>query len=600
MRQEKSCVAACLGFCCAVLLSCGGGGISSSPSPQQPPSSSVADFQVSASPSNLSLGVGGSATAQVTVSVTGQGSTGFQVTLTTTASSGVTASVSPSTLSPGQNATLNVNVDSSLIAPTSFEVSINASRASDNVKHAVPLTVQLLIGGGTLNPVVRTTGVLSVPASSAAATITYVNSIMAAIAVKGGIYDLCGSATGTRVTELLYDPTSPHGFFFDGGFDFSTNRMHPVIHMDALPHPGTDGTDEDFDHKLIHELSNALQADISAGKAQTFSVTDEVQLDPHAETCASAVLRFLNQNGRHSAPSNESFDDTLLLDPITKYFDSDEQAGDRELPGYDSGFQYPGGGVYRLLAAPTPNGAGSPGAYEEKFYAAMNEKGRLLTSDELHTLQNSFTIDAQQAGDWIASHFPIYYTPPTPNPGVILLVLPFRPQFPEGFTVFGVQRNVDGTGSPINSGPLIIQATDKKGNVRATMNTDLANTGFVGNTTYGNDFRNSLPQDNFNLSVTLTINNQKITKKMVLCNVPFANAGSLTNTVIGPSLVFAMAVHKDGSAADGVFNVAQGKVTFTSGGVVVVQANASGIVTVNGNTYTAAPNGGRMVYVQVD
>ena len=136
----------------------------------------------------------------------------------------------------------------------------------------------------------------------------------------------------------------------------------------------------------------------------------------------------------------------------------------------------------------------------------------------------------------------------------------YRPQFPEVANAVAMQRDQTPptveTATNITSGPIKIQATDTSGSVLQTVTGDLANPGFGNPLNLG--FDTLLSNGDFNLIATWFASNGTTvvkSKSVVLCNVPFAEAGSITDTVIGPPLGFVVAIHSaDESAASFTFH----------------------------------------------
>ena len=489
---------------------------------------------------------------------------------------------------------------------------IVGTRSTDNHTEVINVAGLLVpIGGGTM-----TFTITNLPSGTPASAITYIQNLLNLITSKGGIYELCGKAATSQVVEIRFDPT-PHVFFFDGGYDPAAHRMHPVIHFGFLPNPGTDGTDPNFDHPLAHEVSNALRGALFSAKVRdgSFNVKDRAELDPWAEVCTVQVLSFMNASGRTSSPVNESFDGLLFFDPFTTYLTPNEMAANSQLPNYDLGFQFPGFGMYELLVG--PSGFNSIGDYQNKYFAALNQLSRLFTPGELQAFHNAnATIDGMKAGDFLAAKFPLVYSAPAAVAGPILIPLVFRPQFPQVATVAAMRRDQTPptveTATDVTSGPLKLTATSTSGVVLQSITTDLANTGFSNPLTLG--FDTLIPNGNFNFTATWFATDGVTvikSKSMALANVPFADAGSLTNTAIGSPLGFVVAVHRaDGSASDFAFqssDVTEGTIRYTAPGVVVVQSAASGEITVKGHKYTiplapgsTAQGYGRMIYLTVD
>jgi hypothetical protein len=571
----------------------------------------VAAFSLQGDASGLSVGPGQSGTMTVNVvAVSGSNSTA-PVTLTFTGSDGITGTFNPATVAIGSTSVLTTTVDPGLIPPffTNFTITGTGGGATATLPIA---NVLVPIGGGTM-----TFNITDLPSGDSASE-TYIQNFTQLVTSHGGIYDVCGMASSNQVVELRYDPSNPHGFYFDGGYDSSSNRMHPVIHFGSLPNPGSDGTDYNgFDHPLVHELSNALRGALAAGKAKSgnFNVADRAELDPWAENCADDVLRFLNAQGRASAAVYEDFDAMLFFDPFTTYLTPNEMAGNSQVPGYDIGFQYPGSGAYFLLVG--PNGFTSDADYQNKYFAALNGLGRLFDPGELQAFHNAnATIDGVKAGDFLFTRFPVMYSAPTAVAGPILIPLAYRPQIPQVATVVAMQRDqtppTTETATDVTSGPISLTATSVSGSNLGTITSDLANSGFGNPVTLG--FDTLLSDGNFNFTATwFAADGTTVikSKSFVLCNVPFADVGSITNATIGPPLGFVVAIHSaDKSAAGFTFHssdVTEGTMTFTAPGVIVVKAGASGEITVKGNKYTiplvpGSTNGGygRIIYLPID
>jgi hypothetical protein len=597
------------------LVGCGGGGGGNSTPPiSNPPSSQTAPFTISGDISQLNGAPGATSTMNVTVAPQGAGDTNFQVNLGFNGSDGITGTFTPTSVpGSGGTSTFAMTVDPGVvplfIAPS---MSIVGTRSTDNHTEAINIpSLFVPIGGGTM-----TFTVTNLPSGTPPSATTYIQNLLSLITSKAGIYDLCGKAATSQMVEIRFDPT-PHVFFFDGGYDPATHRMHPVIHFGFLPNPGADGTDPNFDHPLAHEVSNALRGGLFSAKVRdgVFNVRDRAELDPWAENCTADVLKFMNASGRLSANVNEDFDPVLFFDPFTTYFTMNELAGNSEVPGYDIGFQYAGSGAYFLLVG--PSGFKSIGDYQNKYFASLNQLGRLFTPAELQAFHNAnASIDGMMAGDFLAAKFPLIYSAPAPVTGPILIPVAYRPQFPEVTTVVAMQRDQSPstveTATDVTSGPLKIAATSASGAPFGTLTTDLANTGFSNPITL--NFGSSVPNGNYNFSATwFAADGTTVikTKSMALANVPFADAGSLMATAFGPPLGFVIAVHRaDNSAANFVFHandVTEGTITYTAPGVLVAQPGGSGEITVKGHKYTIplVPGSttlgyGRLIYLPID
>jgi hypothetical protein len=112
-----------------------------------------------------------------------------------------------------------------------------------------------------------------------------------------------------------------------------------------------------------------------------------------------------------------------------------------------------------------------------------------------------------------------------------------------------------------------------------------------------------VPPGNFNLTATADVNGQQVIQSMVVANVPFNFAGSLTEFALGPAELIAVAVHwGDHTAASGTMQVTKGTVIYSNAKapateVMVVTPDSSGLVVVNGQTFTVPPNDARMGYI---
>ena len=548
---------------------------------------SAADFTISSDHASVSLGVGQSVTAEISVAATG--TTSSQVSLTATASSGVTATFSPSSLSTGQSSVLTVSTSSSMIAPASASIVVTGTASGGGPVHSLTIPASITIGGGTLNIVPRTQGSLVVPASA----VSYINSLVSNATGGGLLYNVCGSASGTRMTEVVYDTSS--GFYFEPGL----NGANPAIHIPTLPNPGANGIDQSFDHPFLHEMGNALRDDVLAAQlTAAFTTTQEMQTDTFSEDCADFTMANLAANGVRGELPNETLESTLLVDGLSR-FDATTVAGIRTQPGYDEAFQEAGEAAYRLLIG--PQGAASLAAYEDAYFGALNAQGSLFSETEYEAFFNTTAeIDGMPAGDWFAANVPLMLATPTPATGGKLIVLPLLTQLPNAVAVQAFTVGTDASGAPtytpVTSGAVTINVLNASGaQALAPFTTDLADTSISAPFVMG--LQNALSQGAYELSVSATVGGQQLTATFNVLVVPSGFTGPYSADQTGPSYIFAISVDGNGNPTNGSLSVTNGTVVNSGTGFAVITAGSSGEVTVNGRTFTLPTTGSRVVSV---
>jgi hypothetical protein len=243
------------------------------------------DFAMATDVPTLAVGVGKSGNAQVSVTAVGQASGTMQIALAATVPAGVTVSFAPQMVSVGQTAALTLSVGSTVNALFTGSVTITGTvvgAPSTTHSLAIPLTVP--VGGGSLSFVMD--------ASLSPADATYISQLGKDISAPGYLYDTCGSATGTRVVNVIRDPKNN---------EFTSENVNgltmPTISFEASPAPDTSGVDKSFDEIFVHEAAHALRDDLLALQALSAAhdiifASDE---EGFAEDCATLVLKKLAQ-----------------------------------------------------------------------------------------------------------------------------------------------------------------------------------------------------------------------------------------------------------------------------------------------------------------
>jgi hypothetical protein len=456
----------------------------------------------------------------------------------------------------------------------------------------------ITLGGGKLTYVMDS----SVPP----AAVTYIQKLLADMADSsaGDVYGQCGSAAAATTITVKYDPTLPA---FHTSVDPSTGK--PITEINALPNPGPDGIDKNFDHPFIHQFGLGLRvrtwAPPFASPPQYGFVTSAPLPDEEgfAETCSAFELRKLSDSGRRKSEDvNQDFQATLLVDSYSP-FDPSMSLGVYTDPGvYAIPFLDTGAAVYRLLLG--PQGLANLAAYEIPYFAGLTNNQGPLSPTDRQTLFNSLAvIDGLGAGDWLAAHAAYLLGPITPTAGTRLVAWVDVPHVPNSIVVQAASVAVaaDGTATytPLTSGPVTINVADLSGTPVATFTTDLSQSATPGKVTLG--LQNSLPVGAYNLSISATSAGQSYSTSAPVIVVPPAFDGSLALNQPPAPLVYAIAVDGSGNATNATLTVIEGTQVYpTSGtatGFVIVQPASTGEVIVNSRAFSSPTTGSRVVFV---
>ena len=542
-------------------------------------------FAMSANVSSLSLCVGCSQSLQVSVSA---GSPNDMVNLSAVISGSqqrnVSATFSPATISPGGNATLTVSTATAAAPFSSLGIALTGTRTSDNTTQSINLPLQIVIGGGTLKIVPRTSGQFAIPASA----VPYITNFFAKLIPV--VADQCGPASDARTTELILNPADAGHTYFESG----VNGSNHLIHLGGLPNPGSNGQDPNWNHPAAHETGNAhhgLWIALISGKG-SFNTTDEMDVDPDAEVCAVSALRALVQAGTVPADPNYLGQPLSILDTLARYKDPMALAGNRYLPGY-SPFQIAGEGFYKLLIG--PKGFPTFAAYEEALFTAMNENGGLLSPAAFQSFLNQAVIDSEGAGDWCMSRFPVFFGMPASASGTGFIAWTITPNNPFALTAQAFVESItngDSSATPIASGKVVLGVTNTTGAQVASFTTDLANTSAMENPFVMN-LQNTLATGVYNLLVSATANGQTLMSEMPIIVPSSTFNGSLPNA---PG-IYGILVDGNGNAMGGSLAVSEGTVVNSGNGFAIIEVGASGEATVNGRRFTAPQIGSRVVFV---
>jgi hypothetical protein len=468
-------------------------------------------------------------------------------------------------------------------------VGVTASEVGAALSHSSDVSVNVPIGGGTLNLVPDST----IPSAS----LPYANQLISDMLAPGSLYDTCGLATGSRTVAVTYDP--PNNEF---ATQDPNGAIRPVIHLAVLPSPDSTGVDHQFDEILIHETSHALRADILMLEPST--VAHVLRFAPEeegfAEDCSDFVMKHLADIKKRKEYQDAQPQALPILDSLLRY-DPLTQSGIYGPSGYSFPLYMAGEGGFRLLLGQSK--VPSLAAYQKAYFDAINSKGAILTQGERQSLLNSLAvIDATPAGDWFLAHDPLFLGIPDPAPVVRFLAFPVpTPFLPHGLAALAFEIDAASGGdfiyTPITSGPVTTQVLDVSGNpVLSTFSTDLSDTDSVG-TGYTLQLESKLPAGVYTIHVAATISGQ-LYSAIVPVMVPPSSFDLYSATTFGPFYVYVVAVDQQGNATNGSLNVTEGTIASSGAGFTIVQAGASGQVTVNGLKFTASPIAQRVVFVK--
>lgn len=431
---------------------------------------------------------------------------------------------------------------------------------------------KVVIGGGTLHVVPRTTGLFALPAADVQPVQTILDAALPLIPKH------CGSATDSRTVSVTYNAANAGSTYIGRDSSGAT-----IINLGVLPSSGQDVT-----HQLVHELGNATGIglyDLLSGSTRT--TTDIVVNDPRAEACIEPVLNEM-------AGKTVETPLTPMLDAMTR-FDVYTQAGIRENPflmPYADSWQQWGQAIFELLVG--PKGFATLGAYNEALFAAVNANNGLLSSTQFQAFLNQgAAIDGMGAGDWCAKYHSVFISMPpaaAAQTGTKFIYWPLFSNDPYSFIGQAWTVSADPSGNlstaTIASGEVDISVTDLSGTTAKSFKTDLSAT-----TDANNPFVMNLTGTVLPGAYTLSATAQGVTIQMPII-VPKSAVLRLADTV------YAVLMDANGNAKGGTLTVSGGTLLDSGNGYAIVKADATGTVVMNGQTFTVPATGSRVGFVK--
>lgn len=488
--------------------------------------------------------------------------------------------------------------------PVPYQVVVTATSASDATRsgrvvlNIVKTAGAILLGGGTLTYVVDSS--LTAPA------IAYLQRLVAdTVDANGGnLYGICGSAAAPTTIAVQYDSSATSFATTLNSSDGSSG----VTKINILPAPDSSGIDKDFDHMFLHEIGLGLRLRTWAApfaSPAVFGITTSAPLadeEGFAETCSAFELKKLAQSGKRSGEDvNQGWQTTLLVDSFAS-FDSNATLGAYTYPGnYSLPFVYGAEAIYRFLIG--AQGIADLAAFEDAYFGTLSAKQAALAKPDRIALYNSLgKIDGTAAGNWMPAHAAYLLATANATPETVLLLWVNAPQAPTSAVVQAATLDVavDGTPSytPVTAGPVTVTVADADGNTITVINTDLSASAAPGTVLL--NLPNGLAVGGYGISASAEISCNTYTASGAFAIVPPEFTGSVATNQASSPFVYVLSVDGFGRPTVDSLNVTEGTVLYpssgTTAGLVILQAGASGQVTVNGGAFTAPATGSRLVF----